>query len=398
MAGMSVMEMIRSVTSPTGDDGEGRWSALRGRPETRAAALGALPAFVGLLVVLVLTLLGALAVPHAEAGVGEALGAGSALWLALGGAHLTLGAATITLTPLLGLAFLVWLARVAARRSLGGDEPPRVVAAWVGGYALVGLLALAISQAGPITPSVLSSLLPLVVVPVVGLLLAHGLPPQADPFLDRVPVTLRRAWRPGLHGAVLALALGALLVVVAVALGASRVWHVQSGLGAGWWGGVVVVLTQLAFLPNLGAWTLSFAAGPGFSLTAGAQTTWSQAEAGVLPMIPVLAAHPQSGPLPWVTHLLVLLPVGLGAWVGHRALQEVPRLSRTSTKLAVVLTSVGVTALVVGLVDVLGGGSLGAGRLADVGAPAPMLVLFLALEMGLGAFVVTAREWWLLRR
>ena len=127
-------------------------------------------------------------------------------------------------------------------------------------------------------------------------------------------------------------------------------------------------------------------------------TTWSSAEAGLLPMVPVLAAQPQPGPMPWVTHLLVLLPLVAGAWIGRETLSRVPRLAPTQSKLAAVLAAVVVAALGVALLDGLAGGSLGAMRLAHLGAPAVSLALVLALELAAGALVVLARDWWLLRR
>ena len=151
-------------------------------------------------------------------------------------------------------------------------------------------------------------------------------------------------------------------------------------------------------LPNLGIRALSLAAGPGFSTAGGAMTTWSSAEAGLLPMVPVLAAQPQPGPMPWVTHLLVLLPLVAGAWIGRETLSRVPRLAPTQSKLAAVLAAVVVAALGVALLDGLAGGSLGAMRLAHLGAPAVSLALVLTLELAAGALVVLARDWWLLRR
>ncbi|MEN3121472.1 DUF6350 family protein [Janibacter sp. LM] len=384
------MELIRSAT--TGED------ATRRRPEVAAAAAGALTALAGWLVPVVLVLLGALAVPRASAGVGDALGSGSLLWLVLGGARLHLGDGTLAMTPLVGTLLLLLLARAGARRGLPQEPSRALQGAWLGGYAGVGLLVSLLgllSPAGPVVPSVL---LPLVVLPALGLVLAHGLPEEAARVWERAPTSLRRGVVPGAKGAALLVLLGSALVLVATAVHLGRVAHLHAGLDAGVFGGTLLVLLQLMLLPNLGIWALSFAAGPGFSTAGGAMTTWSGAESGLLPMVPVLAAQPQPGDLPWVTHLLVLLPVLAGAWLGREALQWVPRLAPTQTKLAVLSVAVGVAALLVVLLDALAGGSLGALRLADLGARAPALGGVLVLELGIGAFIVLAREWWVLRR
>ena len=73
--------------------------------------------------------------------------------------------------------------------------------------------------------------------------------------------------------------------------------------------------------------------------------------------------------------LVVLLPVAVGAFIGWRSLRAVARLSTERTKLTVAGTAVVVGAGALGLLDALGGGSLGVARLSDIGAPAGMLVL-----------------------
>ncbi|WP_282071205.1 cell division protein PerM [Janibacter hoylei] len=384
------MELIRSAT--TGDD------ATRRRPDLRAAAAGALTALAGWFVVVIVVLLGALAVPRATAGIGDALGSGSLLWLVLGGARLHLGEGTLALTPLLGPLLLVLLARAGARRGLADDADGVEQGSWLAGYAGVGVLTALLGLLSPAGPVLVSLVLPVLAVPALGLLLAQGAPSRVGELWDRAPVSVRRGLLPGAKGAALLLGLGSLLVVVATLVHIGRVTHIHAELETGLLGGLALVLLQVMLLPNLGIWALSLAAGPGFSTAGGAMTTWSSAEAGLLPMVPVLAAQPQPGPMPWVAHLLVLLPLVAGAWIGRETLSRVPRLAPTQSKLAAVLAAVVVAALGVALLDGLAGGSLGAMRLAHLGAPAVSLALVLALELAAGALVVLARDWWLLRR
>ncbi|KRE37584.1 hypothetical protein ASG73_07935 [Janibacter sp. Soil728] len=384
------MEILRSAT--TVDDG------TRRRPELRAAAAGALTATAGWVLPVLLVILGALAVPRASAGFGDALGSGSLLWLVLGGARLHLGAGTLALTPLLGAALLVLLARVGARRGLPEAPDLRVQGSWLAGYAAVGVVASLLGLFSPAGPVLVSLVLPLLVIPALGLAWAHGLPERPADLWSRAPLSLRRGIIPGAKGALLLIAMGAVLVALATLINIGRVGHIHSALEAGFFGGLVLVLLQVALLPNLALWGLSFAAGPGFSTTGGAMTTWSGAEAGLLPMVPVLAAQPQPGGLPWMTHLLVLLPIAAGVWLGRETLTRVPRLAATQTKLAAVAAAVVVAALTIGVIDSLAGGSMGAARLSHLGAPAFVLMLVLAGELALGAFAALARDWWVLRR
>ena len=57
-----------------------------------------------------------------------------------------------------------------------------------------------------------------------------------------------------------------------------------------------------------------------------------------------------------------------------------------------------VAAGLVGLLDVLGGASLGQARLSSIGAPAGAMTLALLVELAIGAGLVMAWDRWKLRR
>jgi len=329
------------------------------------------------------------------------------------------GDATFAVTPLLGLALLVLVARVGAREamvrvSLGGPTwwgvlPRRLAAtigAWWVGYAVVVLATTALADDGPFRPVWATLAAPALGVPLLGAVLALRPVVADDPDvlgpragLLRVPDLLRRALRPGLEGLLALLAIGSAVVLAAVGLSWDGVRAVHDGLAAGEVGSVVVVLAQVGMLPNLALWVVSFLAGPGFQVVEGAGVTWSGAESGLLPMVPVLAALPQPGPFPIVVAVAaVLVLVGAGAFVGHRAVGSVARLARLRTKLAVAVASCAVTAVAAGALDAIGGGSLGQFRLATVGAPALALAVSLFGWLLVGAVLAVLRDAWRLRR
>jgi hypothetical protein len=183
-----------------------------------------------------------------------------------------------------------------------------------------------------------------------------------------------------------------------VVLHFDRVSHLQGELRPGLVGGVVLALAQLSVLPNLALWAVSFVAGTGFSAVEGASATWTGSRTSLLPMVPAFGALPQPGAFPGALPVVVLLPVVVGAFVGWRSLRAVARLSSGRTKLTVAGTAVVVAAGALGLLDVLGGGSLGMARLSDIGAPAGMLTVALVVELGIGAMLVLAWDRWKLRR
>ena len=143
---------------------------------------------------------------------------------------------------------------------------------------------------------------------------------------------------------------------------------------------------------------MSLLAGPGFSVVDGAHTSLTGSTSGLMPLVPVFGAVPEPGSYPWVVRLLVLVPVLIGGYIGRRALVAVARLSSLRTKASVAVAACAMVALAVGVLDGLGGGSLGAYRLSDMGAPALWMALVLGFELVVGALVVVAWDAWRLRR
>lgn len=377
---------------------------------------GAVTALLSLVPVLLLSALaGASAAPRGG-DLEAAFGVGAAGWLLAHGARLALGGGVLALTPLLLLLVLVLLAARGARRALEGveDDGPlwrgivetgraRALGEFVGAYAAVGVAATLLTLLGPTRPTWLSLLPALLGVPLTGAVVALGrfVAEEDEASLWAglgVPLVVRRAVPAALRGAGLAVAVGSGLVVLAVLLHLDRVGHVGAELAPGLLGGLLLWGGQLAALPNLGLWALSFLAGPGYALSDGASVSWSGAEGGLLPLVPVLAASPQPGALPVVTAGLVLVPVALGVLTGRRALADVPRLASTRTKVQVAGTAALLASAGLALVDAVGGGSLGGFRLASLGAPALSLALALALELTLGALAAVAGDVWRLHR
>ncbi len=101
-------------------------------------------------------------------------------------------------------------------------------------------------------------------------------------------------------------------------------------------GAAVLTLAQLAYLPTLVVWGISFVAGPGFALGTGTAVSPAGTQLGVVPGIPVLGAVPETTST--FLLLLALLPVGVGVLAGW-----VVR-SRTGAPRGVVAEPVPVTA------------------------------------------------------
>ena len=154
-------------------------------------------------------------------------------------------------------------------------------------------------------------------------------------------------------------------------------------------GATVMTLAQLVYLPTLIVWTASWLAGPGFAVGAGTAVSPAGTQLGVVPGIPVFGLLPENSSI-WML-IVVLVPVAAGAFAGWAVRS---RLVWEGTPLGMLPRAViavgiaGVSAGIAALAAVFASGSMGPGRLADVGpAPLPFL-LALGLEVLLGAAIL----------
>ena len=417
---MTILE--RPSADPAPDDPAGLLDddgSLEAPPPgpARAVVVGVVTALGSLAAPILLALLSWLLDERSAGSPWSSVSAGASFWLLGHGASLG-GAGALSIAPLLltaGAVACAWFGVREAVRGVAADgdlvsgllrEPIlRAVLAWWAGYGSVALLAAVLAARGALPPRWLSLPIVLLVVPGLALLilltrLARDEPHTVGERLRFVwlPVTVRRAIAPGLRAAGILVALGVLVVAIAVGLSWDEVSHVHAAVGAGGVGSAVLIGAQVGYAPNLGMWAVSFLAGPGFQVVDGASTTWSGSRGGLLPLVPVFAALPQPGDFPAVVPLVALVPVLAGAYAGHRAVRAVARLSSVQTKLEVALAAAVTGALALGLVDLFAGGAMGTSQLAAMGAPAGWLTLALALELSVGAVLAALVDSWRLRR
>lgn len=392
---MTVLEMLRRPRAGATSAG----APAPPRPWLRPLLGGAAAAATTLAILLVLVAGAGTLAARAELDWGDAFGFGAASWLVAGGARLVADKVVVGFTPLLGFGALVFGALLPARQFLPRTGPRKLpYLAWIGGYAAVALLAVALSFAGSARPVWTSLAMPVLGVPALALVVAEARRGRLEDLAHRLPRTLRRCLRPALRATLAALAAGMLLVLAGVLARLGDIAEVYRLLETGAIGASALSAAQLLAWPNFGIWALALAAGPGYSLTEGTSVTLSGADTGLLPAVPVLAASPGPGDFGWPALLLVLVPVLVGAYAARRTLAEIPRLAGGRVKLTGVATTLLLVAVLIGALDVLGGGAFGVGRLRHVGTSALLLVPALLLPMAFGAALVVLRDWWRLRR
>ena len=101
----------------------------------------------------------------------------------------------------------------------------------------------------------------------------------------------------------------------------------NDALGAGAVGSVLLLLAQLAYVPNAVIWAVCFTLGPGFAFGAGTVVAPTGAALGPLPMFPMLAAMPSGAhaSLPgWVSVGMLAVPYLAGAFGGVLLVRAAP--------------------------------------------------------------------------
>ncbi|GAA1927834.1 hypothetical protein GCM10009775_19880 [Microbacterium aoyamense] len=361
-------------------------------------------------------------------------------YLAVTGIDPAAASFTVSLAPLAFAGFTaIFAARSGRRASQAG--------AWITGVLTGALLFTAIAAAVAVTSPIdvadttlwTAILLPGLVFAVPALLGAgvtewteagEGLIARARDGIEGtawgdVPALIAR----GTAVVVVALAgLAALLTAVALIGRGGEIIALFESAHVDALGATLITIGQLAYLPTVVVWAMSFLAGPGFLVGTGTTVAPAGTQVGVLPGIPVLGAVPESLS-PWLL-LLALLPVAVGAfagWIARSRLVLRPVADREPEETAPDATHTAVLAGLIGssdtpsddprdepepesdgagvrlvialgiavaaagaaaLLAALASGSIGPGSLADVGPEPGPVALAVGLEVLVGAGIL----------
>jgi uncharacterized protein DUF6350 len=376
-----------------------------------AGGIAAIAAAAGGLAVLVmLCLFGWITAPHAGfgGGLGDVLRDAGLLWLVAHHVEVTVhGVGRIGLLPL-GLVLVPGALLERAGRWL--THAGHVTRLRHVGYAALaiacpyalftGAVALG-SSTGAVQPSLVQAvgwgfLLALVAG---GFGAAHGLAPWRK--LAGLLPPRPRSVALGMAAALgLMIALGALLNAVSLGLHLHSYQTAVNSLSPGPFGAVLLLLAEIAYLPNSVIWAVSYTLGPGFAFGVGTAVSPSGSALGALPAFPMLAALPAgAGPAfpAWLGFFVLATPYLAGALAGVVTIRIAPTPFLESAPLWGLLTG-SLAGGVVGVLARVSGGPLGAGRLASVGPNGGEAGLVALLEVGVTAALVAGAANWLLLR
>jgi hypothetical protein len=352
---------------------------------------------VGLAVITLIVLAGWIAAPHDRIGLAAVLRVAGALWLVAHHVGFNFrGAGRIGMLPL-GLVvlpgLLLWRAggwvvragQVRRLRHLGHAALALAVP-----YALASCaLALATRSAveSSSVPEALTSGLLLAFV-AGGLGGAHAIAPWPQ-LIGLLPERVRSV----VVGA--AGAFGALIAGGAVLAGAAMVAHlhqiesVEASLAPGAVGTLLLLLLQIAYLPNAIAWAIAFALGPGFAVGSATVVAPTGSALLQLPAFPMLASLPpglHSAVPGWLEPTVLALPYLAGVIAGLLVVRAAPPLALDEAPLLGLVCGVA-SGGALAVLAAASGGPLGNGRLSAVGPSGWQVLVVAVLEIGVSAAV-----------
>lgn len=318
----------------------------------------------------------------------------SRVWLAGLGAGLKVGSTLVTIVPL-GLTLLAWVglagvSMVAARTAKANvdDSEPGI--------------ALRVTWQTSVTVTVTFVVLVVVMafsfVEATQAARALGTAALVAGSASLLGAAVGAKWRPGARWPVwarrLPAALGAgiagltLLSVIALATAAVANWDRMTAIGSGLELGPietgVVIIGQLAFLPNALLWAGSYALGAGFTIGLGSSVTVASSTVGLLPAFPIFGLVPEPGATGGAQPVWLVGGAIIGLVVGAMMLTGWGRAgdrTQTLTLAALIGGCTGVaTALLWAALTTTARGDLGTGRLVDMG---PRMLELVSLSAGL---------------
>jgi hypothetical protein len=312
-------------------------------------------------------------------------------WLLAHGAGAVIGGTTITLMPLGLTAVLVLilsgLSGVAAHQAVLAQESDelthevqqrmlaRLVLWFTGAYLVtVGVVAFLLTTPTQVAKALLGSALLAGVSSLIGVGRALGWVP-----IRSWPAWARRVPRAAGAGIVTVLVGAAAALAVALYQGRERITLLASSLDADPVGGLVLILGQLAYLPNFILWAASWVVGAGFTVGDGSVISPTVTHVGLLPAVPVFGAVPTAATGQWGMVSWLLVGVAAGAVAAWTAVAPQRRARFDETALVGGLAGV-IAGVALTVVAVFSRGNLGIARMVGVG-PRPVELFVMACSL-----------------
>lgn len=332
----------------------------------------------------------------------DALGLASRALLLANGSATMIGGQLVSIAPL-GLSLVLLLlgipvAGLAARSALDETTDLQALVLKIGGtyagtyVASITLIAFVVPETS-VFRALLGSLLLGGISGLWGAARAVGYDPG-----EQLPPRLRSLPRAVGVAVLTCVGTGAALLTVVLILGRDRIAGISDGLGGDVTAGILLVVMQLVWLPNLVIWAMAWALGAGVALGEGTLLNMNGTSLGFLPSIPVLGAVPAPGPVPELVWLWLLGGAVAGVLAGL-----IVALNRSSERFYETAFAGGAAGIAAGVLLFLlawfSSGGLGTHRLSHMGVGLGSLAITAPCILGLSGLVtglvvgLARREW-----
>ncbi|MFE9247302.1 DUF6350 family protein [Nocardiopsis sp. NPDC006938] len=217
----------------------------------------------------------------------------------------------------------------------------------------------------------------------------------AGDLLDLMPARSRSLLVGMVASTATLLAGGLVLFLAALAVNLPEAVEMTGALGPGLVGGSLLLIVQLAYLPNAVVFAVCYALGPGFAVGTSTVVAPTEVSLGAVPALPMLAALPANGAAPVLSLAALAVPFVAGAIGGVLTQRSAPDVVSEAAPLWGFVCGV-TTGMLFAALAGLAGGSLGAARLSEVGPSAWQVGVVAALEVGVAAAVAAwvANAWY----
>ena len=345
----------------------------------------------------------------------DGLRVGALGWLMAHGSGVHVAGTPVTAMPLgltLLAAVVIWRLGLRLGDSVSGHGPDSDAIAdgvrdWTVASATalftVGYVAVAVvTHHLAATPATAPSLVRLLLwtVPLCGLVggtavaIGSG---RAAIWTSFLPLSLRAASAAAWRTLVWFVCLSTVVFLVALLVHWDDAANVMSQLHTSPGAATLLVGLSALLLPNASFFTGSYLLGPGFAIGTHTLVSPTAVVLGPIPLFPLLAALPGTGPTPGWTVALLALPPLLAAVAVHRTLMRYP----TTRWDDAALRGVGagfLCAVAFAVLAFLSRGAVGPGRMAVVGPFAVQVLLHGIATFGLGGLLGSLAATWRVRR
>lgn len=312
----------------------------------------------------------------------EVLRTAARTWLIAIGSGFSDGDTHVTVVPvgtwLIAIAIIVAAVRWALPDPV--EEMAAFVAATGGVVGLAaGMIALADSADIGVIRAAVAGFIVGAAGSAIGAVTKHG---GGSALWFTVSEDLRRAFKDSLVAVACVLAVSTLVVVAMLLRHRDRAADLWALLDPGLGGGLILGLACILAVPTAVLWTAAVLIGPGFAFGADTSVDLTGSHLGAVPGFPLLAALPSPGEFSGWVWVLGLTPLIAGAVAGFRA-DTAGKRGLVPNVVAGAATGA-MAGFLLGVMVGASGGSVGPGRMADVGPPALTPLLVGCLVMGLG--------------